>query len=105
MWGNMWGGPSFDMRIAVLRQLRLPMMLSLACYVVAVGAIAGCAGVSGSTSGNGDAPLSGPAVPSGVMAAAGNAQVSLTWNVSTGATSYHLKRGTVSGGHYTQIAA
>jgi fibronectin type 3 domain-containing protein len=82
------------------------MMAWLACFVVVVAGIAGCAGVSGnSTSGNGDGPLSVPAVPSGVIATPGNAQVSLTWSVSTGATSYHVKRATVSGGPYTQIAA
>ena len=105
MWGTMWGAPSSDMRIVALRQRSLTMMAWLACCVVAVGGIAGCAGVSGSTSGNGDAPLSVPAVPSGVIATAGNAQVSLTWSVSTGATSYHVKRATVSGGPYTQVAA
>jgi fibronectin type 3 domain-containing protein len=43
-----------------------------------------------------------PAVPSGVSATAGNAQVSLSWNASLGATSYHVKRSTVSGGPYTR---
>jgi fibronectin type 3 domain-containing protein len=102
----MCGGPSLDMRIATLPHLRFPMMVSLACCVVAMAGIAGCAGVSGSTaSGNGDAPLSVPTVPSGMIATAGNAQVSLTWSVSTGATGYQVKRATVSGGPYTQIAA
>jgi len=46
-----------------------------------------------------------PAAPSGLQATAGNAQVSLIWTASTGATSYHIKRGTTSGGPYTQVAA
>ncbi|MFZ3381735.1 MAG: glycoside hydrolase family 44 protein [Candidatus Acidiferrales bacterium] len=45
-----------------------------------------------------------PATPSGLAATAGNAQISLTWNASTGATSYHVKRSTASGAE-TQISA
>src|SRR6202789_1669256 len=48
--------------------------------------------------------LAPPAVPTGLAATAGNAQVTLTWNAATGATSYHLKRSTTSGAE-TQIAA
>jgi fibronectin type 3 domain-containing protein len=46
-----------------------------------------------------------PAAPTGLTATAGNAQVSLTWTASAGATSYHVKRSTTSGSGYTQIAA
>lgn len=46
-----------------------------------------------------------PAVPVGVTATAGNAQVKLTWTASSDATSYHVKRATTSGGPYSQIAA
>ncbi|HKQ73186.1 MAG TPA: fibronectin type III domain-containing protein, partial [Blastocatellia bacterium] len=45
-----------------------------------------------------------PPAPTGLAATAGNAQVSLTWNASTGATSYNVKRSTTSGGPYTTIA-
>ncbi len=38
--------------------------------------------------------------PTGLAATAGNAQVSLTWNAVTGATSYNVKRATTSGGPY-----
>lgn len=51
------------------------------------------------------APATPPTVPSGLTATAGNAQVSLGWNASAGATSYHVKRSTTSGGPYTQVAA
>jgi fibronectin type 3 domain-containing protein len=51
------------------------------------------------------APATPPATPSGLQATAGNAQVSLNWTASTGATSYHVKRATTSGGPYTQISA
>lgn len=46
-----------------------------------------------------------PPVPANLIAAAGNMQVNLSWNVSAGATSYHVKRSTTSGGPYTQVAA
>ena len=44
------------------------------------------------------------AVPAGLAATPGNGQVSLRWNASTGATSYNIKRATVSGGPYTTIS-
>jgi endoglucanase len=46
-----------------------------------------------------------PPVPTGLQATAGNAQVMLTWMVSTGATSYSLSRSTQSAGPWTQVAA
>jgi len=45
-----------------------------------------------------------PPAPTGLVATPGNAQVSLSWNASTGATSYNVKRSTTSGGPYTTIA-
>jgi hypothetical protein len=59
-------------------------------------------GGGGSGSGGGTTP---PSIPTGLTASAGNTQVSLTWSASSGATSYHVKRGTTSGGPYTQVAA
>ena len=44
-----------------------------------------------------------PAAPTGLVATAGNAQVSLSWNASSGATSYNVLRATISGGPYTTI--
>ena len=51
------------------------------------------------------APTQPPTTPTGLTATGGNTQVSLTWTASSGATSYHLKRSTTSGGPYTQVAA
>lgn len=45
-----------------------------------------------------------PNPPAGLAATAGNAQVSLTWSASAGATGYNVKRATVSGGPYNTIA-
>jgi fibronectin type 3 domain-containing protein len=69
--------------------------------------LAGCAGLSSTGSGskgNSGGGTTAPAAPSGLQATAGNAQVGLTWNASTGATGYNVKRATVSGGPYTQVA-
>jgi fibronectin type 3 domain-containing protein len=44
-----------------------------------------------------------PAAPTNLMATPDNAIVTLTWTASTDASSYNVKRGTVSGGPYTQI--
>ena len=45
-----------------------------------------------------------PAAPTGLMASAGSGQVSLTWNGSSGAASYNVKRSTTNGGPYSLIA-
>lgn len=46
-----------------------------------------------------------PAAPSGLTAAAGDGQAALSWNASSGATSYTVKRATVNGGPYTTVAS
>ena len=42
--------------------------------------------------------------PTGLTAAAGNAQISLNWNSDFGATGYRLKRSTTSGGPYAIVS-
>jgi len=67
-----------------------------------------CGGSSysgGGSSSGGGSQGTAPSAPAGLTAAAGNQQVSLSWTGSTGATSYHVKRGTATGGPYTQIGA
>jgi fibronectin type 3 domain-containing protein len=49
------------------------------------------------------APATPPAAPTGLIATAGNAQISLTWNASSGATSYNVKRSATTGGPYTVV--
>src|SRR5271155_244182 len=51
------------------------------------------------------APVNPPATPTGLQATGGNAQVSLSWNASTGAASYDVKRATASGGPYNTAVA
>ncbi len=49
------------------------------------------------------APLTAPAPPTGLVANAGNTQVSLTWNASAGATSYEVYEATTNGGPYSSV--
>ncbi|MDM8007430.1 MAG: fibronectin type III domain-containing protein, partial [Phycisphaerae bacterium] len=49
-------------------------------------------------------PFGPPDAPTGLTATPGNGQVALSWNASAGATSYDVKRSTVSGGPYSVIA-
>ena len=44
-----------------------------------------------------------PHAPTGLTATAGNAQVVLNWSAASDATSYNVKRATVSGGPYTTV--
>jgi len=74
-------------------------------YVVSAYNSAGQSANSSEVSATPTAPSTPPAVPANLQATAGNAQVSLSWTASSGATSYHLKRSTTSGSGYTQIAA
>ena len=46
-----------------------------------------------------------PAVPSNLVAVSNNGQVSLTWDVADGASTYKIKRAMTSGGPYTEIAS
>jgi cellulose 1,4-beta-cellobiosidase len=53
-------------------------------------------------SGGGQTP---PPAPTNLQATGGNAQVNLTWNAASGADTYSVHRGTVSGGPYGTIAS
>jgi endoglucanase len=46
-----------------------------------------------------------PAAPTGLTATPGNGQVALSWTASSGATSYTVKRSTVSGSGYANVAS
>ena len=62
---------------------------------------AGCAS-TGYSGGGGGTKV--PTAPTGLTAAAANAQVTLNWTAGSGATGYYVKRSTTTGGPYTQIA-
>src|SRR3984893_15032524 len=64
--------------------------------------LTGCVGVSRANA-QATAPAAVPAAPTGLTATSGNAQASLTWTASTGATSYHVKRATLSAGPFVLI--
>jgi hypothetical protein len=76
------------------------------CFVFLLLALvqAGCGGYSNGGGNGGGGGSNPPSAPTGLTASAANAQVNLTWNASSGATAYYLKRSTTSGGPYTQIA-
>jgi fibronectin type 3 domain-containing protein len=74
------------------------------CLLFAAVVLVGCA-ASVSTSGNGDGKATIPDTPVGLSASPGNAQVTLSWAASSGASSYHVKRSAASGGPYSQVGA
>jgi len=73
-------------------------------FVVLAVNTAGSSAPSGDATATPSAAVTAPAAPSGVTATDGNAQVTLSWTASAGATSYHVKRATTSGGPYTVVA-
>ena len=74
-------------------------------YVVSAVNSGGESGNSSEVSATPSAPLTAPATPTGLQATGGNAQVSLSWSASTGATSYNVKRSTTNGGPYNTAVA
>jgi fibronectin type 3 domain-containing protein len=79
--------------------------LVLACTITLVLLHAGCASTHGSGySGGGGGGSSTPATPTGLAAIAGNAEITLNWSADSGAAGYYVKRSTITGGPYTQIA-
>jgi hypothetical protein len=74
-------------------------------YVVSAYNSAGQSANSSEVNATPTAPATPPGAPANLQATAGNAQVSLSWTASSGATSYHVKRSTTSGSGYKQIAA
>src|SRR5580698_3899720 len=96
----------------MFEQYQNPIILRGCVLAAAIALLAGCGSAVGtsSTSDTSSTPppapvVSAPAMPASLTATAANAQVNLSWTASSGATSYHVKRSTTSGGPFTQIAA
>jgi len=69
---------------------------------VAMLSVAACGGGSKSSD---PPPSTPPAAPTGLVATAGDARVSLVWNASAGATGYKVRRSVASGGPYLAVAS
>ncbi len=74
-------------------------------YVVAAVGPAGTSANSAQVSASPVAVVQIPLAPSGLVVSAGNAQATLVWQVSAGATSYQVKRGLSSAGPYVLVAS
>jgi len=74
-------------------------------YVVSAYNSAGQSANSAEVNATPAAPPVPPEAPASLEALQGNAQVSLLWTASAGATGYHVKRSTTGGSGYAQIAA
>lgn len=74
-------------------------------YVVIAVNGAGQSASSAEVAATPDATTTVPPMPAAVVATAGDAQVGLTWTVSTGASSYQVKRASAGGGPFSVIAA
>jgi len=81
--------------------------LAFVCVIALAAFLAGCASgsVSSGGGGGGGGNVQPPAIPTGLQATAGNAQVTLSWTASTGAISYNVKHSTTTGGPYTTISS
>jgi len=79
--------------------------LSTHSYAVRAKNSAGTSSWSGLVSATTLATTTLPNVPTGLTAAAGNAQVTLSWMASAGATSYNVYRSTTPGGEGTTASA
>ena len=72
-------------------------------YVVTASNLGGESEPSAEATATPTAPLNPPPAPNGLAATAGDAQVALSWAAASGATSYSVKRATVSGGPYNTL--
>ena len=82
-------------------RFQVSFFASIVLIIVAALFLQACSSSSGGGGGGGNPP---PA-PTGLTATAGNAQVSLSWSASAGATSYNVMRGTASGGPYSSVGS
>jgi hypothetical protein len=91
-------GNIMKLYVRLMRPFELLYLAAMAILLM------GCASAYTTGGGGGGQTTQPPAVPTSLQATAGNAQVSLSWTASTGATNYSVKRSTTNGGPYTQVA-
>jgi fibronectin type 3 domain-containing protein len=89
------------------REISIGKSVSGVLISLALSLLVACGGASysGSSSNGGGTQGMAPSAPTGLTATASSLTVTLSWNASSGATGYYVKRGSVTGGPYTQIAA
>ncbi len=86
-------------------KLQFRIMKSWLCVLMALSSAQLMVGVAATWGATPEPPASVPAPPGGIVVTPGNGKIVLTWKSANGATSYHLKRATTSGGPYTTIAS
>ena len=89
----------FRPRVQVFSFASSVLVVLAALFLQACGSSGSSGGGGGGGGGN------PPPAPTGLTATAGNAQVSLSWSASSGATSYNVMRATANGGPYTTISS
>ena len=72
-------------------------------FVVSAYNSEGVGNISNEVSATPQASITIPSPPTNLTAVAGNGQVALTWNTSSGAQSYNIYESTVSGGPYNSV--
>jgi hypothetical protein len=91
--------PGFRPRVQVFSFAWSVLVILAALFLQACGSSGSSGGGGGGGGGN------PPPAPTSLTATAGNAQVSLSWSASSGATSYNVMRGTANGGPYLTISS
>jgi fibronectin type 3 domain-containing protein len=85
--------------------MKLQFMKSWLCVLMALSSAQLMVGVAATWGAAPEPPAASvPAPPGGIVVTPGNGEIVLTWKSASGATGYHVKRSTKSGGPYTQIA-
>ena len=86
-------------------KLQFRIMKSWVCVLMALSSAQLMVGVAATWGATPEPPAASvPAPPGGIVVTPGNGKIVLTWKSASGATGYHVKRSTKSGGPYTQIA-